>query len=147
MPTDKLTPQCFIDSNIWLYAFIEQQDYRKSVIAKEVIRSHPLVISTQVINEVCLNLFRKTAITESQTQKLIRWFYLKYSVMVLDQTVLLGSSLLREKYSFSFWDSLIVECALQAGVTQLYSEDMQANLLVNDRLHIINPFVKPPGKS
>jgi predicted nucleic acid-binding protein len=71
MSADKLTSRDFIDSNIWLYAFMEQQDRRKSALAKEVIRSHQLVISTQVINEVCLNLRRKTAITESQIQKLI----------------------------------------------------------------------------
>ncbi len=44
----------FADSNIWLYAFIETPD--KSPIAKSIVKSADITISTQVINEVCVNV-------------------------------------------------------------------------------------------
>jgi predicted nucleic acid-binding protein len=50
------------------------------------------------------------------------------------------ASHLREQYSFSYWDSLIVAAALQAKATTLYTEDMQAGLVIDQRLTIINPF-------
>jgi predicted nucleic acid-binding protein len=42
--------------------------------------------------------------------------------------------------TFSFWDSLIVEAALQSGCSQLLSEDMQNGLMI-DSLTISNPFL------
>jgi predicted nucleic acid-binding protein len=46
----------FIDSNIWLYALIQSQDERKHKIANEVTRSENIFLSTQVVNEVSVNL-------------------------------------------------------------------------------------------
>ena len=39
---------CFIDTNIWLYAFIPSQDQNKSAKAKAVIRQSDIIISSQV---------------------------------------------------------------------------------------------------
>ena len=46
---------------------------------------------------------------------------------------------LRERYGFSFYDSLIVAAALEAGCTRLYSEDMQHGQQIQ-YLTIHNPF-------
>ena len=43
------------------------------------------------------------------------------------------------QYGFSFYDSLIVAAALEAGCTRLYSEDLQHGQRV-DHLTIQNPF-------
>jgi len=42
-------PICFVDSNIWLYAFIEMQNVQKSKRAKSLIQSKniTIVISTR----------------------------------------------------------------------------------------------------
>jgi hypothetical protein len=48
---------CFIDTNIWLYALIENDAPGRSARAKLLIETRSAVIvSTQVINEVCVNL-------------------------------------------------------------------------------------------
>ena len=60
--------------------------------------------------------------------------------MSLDLLVVKNASRLRQQYSFSFWDSLIIASALEAGVTLLYSEDMQDGILVARTLEIINLF-------
>jgi predicted nucleic acid-binding protein len=45
---------CFVDTNVWLYAFIEGDNRQKSPRAKLLIEaSRDVVISIQVINEVC----------------------------------------------------------------------------------------------
>ena len=44
------------------------------------------------------------------------------------------------KYKFSYWNSLIIASALQNNCTILYSEDMQHNQLIENKLRIINPF-------
>ena len=47
---------------------------------------------------------------------------------------------MRERFSLSFWDSLILAAAVHCGATVLYSEDMEAGLQVDERLTIQNPF-------
>jgi predicted nucleic acid-binding protein len=53
--------------------------------------------------------------------------------------------LLKEKYRYSWWDSLILASALEAGCTAVYSEDMQNGQLIEDRLTIKNPFYEQLG--
>src|SRR5499426_1527133 len=132
---------CFVDTNIWLYAFVEGDDLRKSARAKSLLEVSSIVsVSPQVINEVCVNLLKKAQFSELQVQQLIESFYAKYVVVEVSKALLLKASALRVQYTFSFWDSTIVASALQAGASVLYSEDMQAGLVVEHRVHIINPF-------
>jgi len=132
---------CFIDSNIWLYVFMQRQENAKAAIAKSIIQHNHVVISTQVINEVCANLLKKTSFSETELQELITTFYKKYVVIDINQEIMLKSSKLRKQYNFSFWDSLIVACALHLNLKRLYSEDMHNGLVVERTLKIINPFV------
>jgi predicted nucleic acid-binding protein len=131
--------RCFIDTNIWLYAFVETDDEQKSVAAKSVIQKPDVVVSIQVINEVCVNMLRKASLPEKDIQALIIAFYEKYTVTDIDRVTLLKASELREKYSLSYWDSLIVANALNADCAILYSEDMQDGLQVEQKLTVINP--------
>ena len=50
-----------------------------------------------------------------------------------------------ERYQLSVYDAMIVAAALLADCNILYSEDMQGNLIVDDRLQIINPFSSQSG--
>ncbi len=133
---------CFIDTNVWLYAFIEADDIAKSATARMLIQETEPVISTQVINEVCVNLLRRANFTEEQISRLIESFYEKYPVIELNRSVLLMASQLRQRYSLSFWDSTIVASALSAGVSILYSEDLQHGLTIEEQLQVRNPFVQ-----
>lgn len=132
---------CFIDSNIWLYALIQSQDTKKHTIANQLTRTENIFISTQVINEVCTNLLKKTDFSESQIRDLITGFYQSCTVLEFQPSILIQSSKLRECYAFSFWDSLIVASALAVKATYLISEDMQHGLIVENTLKIINPFL------
>jgi predicted nucleic acid-binding protein len=132
---------CFIDTNLWLYAFLVGDDPEKTARAKALIETRSVVfVSTQVINEACVNLRKKAHFSEQQVQQLIESFYAKYFVIELSKPLLLKASALREQHAFSFWDSLIVAGALTAGATVLYSEDMQDGLVIENRLRIANPF-------
>jgi predicted nucleic acid-binding protein len=54
--------------------------------------------------------------------------------------VLEGSFALRERFSLSHWDSLLIAACQEAAVTCLYSEDMQHGADY-DGVKIVNPFV------
>jgi predicted nucleic acid-binding protein len=131
---------CFVDTNVWLYAFIAADDPAKSGIARELLQTTEPLVSIQVVNEVCVNLLKRAVFTEDELRDLITAFFYKYSVVQFTESTLLKASELREGYSLSFWDSLIVSSALAGGVSVLYSEDMQHGLSVEGRMEIINPF-------
>jgi len=130
----------FLDSNIWIYALNQSQDIRKHQIANHLATQTGLYLSTQVINEVCVNLIKKGNFSENQIQNLIQGFYQIHHIIELDLNILLTASTLRTKYLFPFWDSLIIASALSVNVNELYSEDMQHGFTV-EGLQIINPFL------
>lgn len=136
----------FLDSNIWLYALLKKrqftpEDLHKAQVSNDLIDTSGVVISTQVVNEVCVNLIKKAQFNESQVQSLIQDFYNGCRVITPDQALLTLASETRDRYGLSFWDGLIVAAALTANVATLYSEDMQNNPRVFDQLTITNPFL------
>jgi len=48
---------------------------------------------------------------------------------------------IREKYHFSWWDSLVLTSALENECSILYSEDLQHKQIIESSLKIMNPFV------
>lgn len=140
MSSGSQTHPCFIDTNIWLYAFIPSQDANKSAKAKAIIRQSDIIVSSQIINEICVNLIKKAQFDEPAIQRLIDSFYSRYNVMSVDKTTLLKASELRERLQLSFWDSLIVSSAVLGSAEILYTEDMADGLLVENRLRIANPL-------
>ena len=68
--------------------------------------------------------------------------YSRYSIINFNEEVFILAAKLREKYAVSYYDSLIVATAFNAGVEILYSEDMQHQQQINNQLTIINPVVQ-----
>jgi predicted nucleic acid-binding protein len=132
--------ECFVDSNVWLYAIIEADDPVKTAAARNLLQTASPVVSVQVINEVCVNLIRRAAFSEEQVREVVRSFYQQCRVVDLEQIDMLRASALRERYSLSFWDGLILAAALGAGVGVVATEDMQDGLVVDGALRIENPF-------
>lgn len=55
------------------------------------------------------------------------------------QTVF-GAWKLKEKYKYSYWDSLILSAALENSCSVILSEDMQHEQVIENSLQIMNPF-------
>lgn len=132
--------RCFIDTNVWLYAFIRSDEAAKHVAAKHLVKTARIAVSFQVINELCVNLLKKTDLKESDIAGIISSFYNRYEVVESSQALLERASDLRSTSNFSYWDSLIVAAALMSEAKILYSEDMHDGLVVDRTLKIVNPF-------
>lgn len=140
MNQDKIN--CFIDSNIWLYAFMQQSDVQKMIKSKNILENHGIniTISSQVINEVCFNLRKKAQFSEIKLKALIQNFYDNYNVMNIEEQTMILASDIRLSYNVSFWDSLVISSALESKSQIIYTEDMQHSLIINDTLQIVSPF-------
>jgi predicted nucleic acid-binding protein len=136
----------FIDTNVWLYRLFDHKKIevaerdRKRNIAISITSNEGIIISTQVVNEVSANLLKKAAFNEEQIKAVIQSLYRRCTVVEFNLNIFESASDIRSRYNFSFWDGLIVACALSARASILYSEDMQDGLIVAGQLEIVNPF-------
>jgi predicted nucleic acid-binding protein len=54
----------------------------------------------------------------------------------------------KNRYGFSYWDSLVVASALEAGFGILYSDDLQHEQRIERSLRVVNPFlIASPSES
>lgn len=130
---------CFIDTNILLYSIGE--DIKKQAIAEQLIRSPNVVISTQVLNEFCNVVFRKQILSFDELLSSVKFFDKYLMVIEISSDLVVKALTIKNRYHYSYWDSLIIATALKAQTTILYSEDMQHGQMIDNQLTIINPFL------
>ena len=134
----------FIDTNVFVYQ-VDSRDARKQVIAERIVRQALIsgdgCISFQVVQE-CLN-----TVTRKAQIPLSLALAQAYLDTVLAPLLAVNASAdlyhralgLQGRWQFSFYDSLIVAAALEAGCTRLLSEDLQHGQRI-ETLTIENPF-------
>ncbi|MBS1533005.1 MAG: PIN domain-containing protein [Bacteroidetes bacterium] len=130
--------EIFIDSNIILYLL--DVDKHKRSIAQDLLLKRPC-ISAQVLTEsanVCKRRFKYT-----KEQLLNLWSDLLTDCLLVqtDSRTFITAITLSKKYDFQVYDALIVASALNSECGVLYSEDMQHNMLVENKVRIVNPFI------
>ena len=136
-----MTGKAFVDTNIFVYAALKPLDTpQKWRIAIDLLNSaRSFVISTQVLNEFSSVLMRKS-ISDDDIKIRVEDIAADSIVTVVTLETICKTWELRKRYKFSYWDSQIVASALQAGCTTLYTEDMNHSMIVDKKLHIVNPF-------
>jgi predicted nucleic acid-binding protein len=100
------------------------------------------VISVQVLQEFFVCVTKKTTKPlPIKNAKTILEYLSTWEVITNDKYITLKAIDLQEKYRFSFWDSLVVQAAVQSQARILFSEDLPDGQLV-ENLKIVNPFTK-----
>lgn len=130
--------ECFVDSNICVYAFDTTEPVKKEK-AKLILKDRPF-ISSQVVIETYLTCSRKLKLPLKVCDENTNFLCDITSIAPIDATIFSLALTIKTRYQFSFLDSTIIASALHAGCTTLYSEDMQHNQLIEGKLRIVNPF-------
>lgn len=137
----------FIDTNVFVYAYLEKpkkrEDYEKHLKAKQLLGSFTtddtVFISTQVCNEYYSALL-KNKIENSDIQSSLYNLVQMVNVASISKDTVLQSFDIKNRYNFSYWDSLILSSALENECVVIYSEDMHDGQLIDGILRIVNPF-------
>jgi len=133
----------FLDANILVYAH-DTSAATKHASAREIMtglwKSGGGALSTQVLQEFYVNVTQKLPkpIDASRARNIIGDL-LSWEVVVNDGKSILGAIELQKRYKYSFWDSLILHAALQAGANVLMSEDLSEGQIIRG-MKIENPF-------
>lgn len=128
-----------LDTNILIYLF-DSSDENKRLIAEKLILEKP-IISSQVVSEFLNVSKRLLKLPKLDIILKANKLFSNCEIASLNQETLEKAKDLIIRYDFQLYDSLIVAAALISGCNCLYSEDLQHNFLVENRLRIINPFL------
>ncbi|MFZ0298128.1 MAG: PIN domain-containing protein [Candidatus Sulfotelmatobacter sp.] len=135
----------FVDTNVLIYAH-DRSTGIKHERARRLIEglwmSGQGVLSTQVLQELCVNLRRKVArpLPVDEIRLLIR-DYMSWEIVINTPEAVLQALEIEVRYRTSFWDALILQAAEQAGATILYSEDLAAKQKYGT-VEIVNPLTR-----
>ena len=66
--------------------------------------------------------------------------FLKWKIVPMEGRTILRAIDLHEKHKYSFWDSLVIQSAIEGGARWLLSEDLRDGQRIGD-LTIRNPFL------
>ena len=129
----------FIDTNVLIYGYSEDEpDKRQRAI--DCVRSGEAWISTQVLNETINVLKRKFSLSYSQIRDAVQELSEGFPIVLVSVNTIEMALNLAERYQYSYFDSLILASALEAGCQILYSEDLQHGQRIENQLMIVNPF-------
>ena len=134
-----MTTKIALDTNILVYLY-DDSDERKRNISESLILDRP-IIGSQVISEFLNVTKRLLKLPKNELMDKANKLFRVCEIVSMNQMTITKAKDLIVKYDFQLFDSLIVASALQSDCTVLYSEDLHHNLLVENQLRIINPFI------
>jgi len=138
-----MSDKYFVDTNVLVYAHDrsagEKHD-RARTLVEGLWNSGQGVLSTQVLQELCINLRRKTnpPLPVDETRQLIQ-DYLSWEIFVNTSESAIHALDIEVRYKLSFWDALIIYAAESSGAAVLYSEDMSDGQTYGS-IRIVNPL-------
>lgn len=133
----------FLDTNVLVYLFdadnpAKQRSVQDLLSSREL--REQLILSTQVLQEFYVSVTRKlVAPLDPEAAFQAVQDLTAFPIVQIDPPLILLAIQRSRKAKVSFWDALILEAALVAGATLLYSEDFQDGAVFGG-LRIANPF-------
>jgi hypothetical protein len=133
--------EVFFDTNIVVYSF-DSDSPAKQRKAKEILAGSTWFVSWQVIQEfssVALHRFK----VPLKAQDLSDYISIKLwpRCRILPSEVILTKAIaIQARYSFRYYDSLVVDSAIAGSAKTLFSEDLQHGQTI-DSLTIKSPFL------
>ncbi|MDP2368284.1 PIN domain-containing protein [Rhodoferax sp.] len=136
----------FLDTNIFVYALLASEPLKRMralQLLEQALASHAGCISYQVVQEFANVALRKFAqrFTTEQCKQFVDAVMQPLNRVASSPELIHLALDLREETRYSFYDSLVMAAALQAGAEVLYTEDLQHHQLVRGTLRIVNPFL------
>jgi predicted nucleic acid-binding protein len=93
-----------------------------------------------VLSETANVALKKLALPLSETAKLLAMLEATCRVEIVTPATMQRALDIAGHYGFSWFDSLIVASALEAGCDTLYTEDLQHGQVIEGKLTVTNPF-------
>lgn len=138
-----MSDKYFVDTNILMYAHDAAggaKHQRARALVEELWHNRSGVVSTQVLQELAVNLRRKAGqpLSAKATRDIVT-DYLSWQVVINGGDAILEALETEERYQISFWDVLVIQAAHASGAQVLYSEDLSDGQMYGS-VRVVNPF-------
>ena len=135
----------FIDSNVFVYLFDRRADAKREIADSVVTRALTegnAHVSHQVVQATLHVITSKitSPVSPDDAWKFFQQFMAPMWKLSQTPDLYRHGLAIQARYGFSFYDSLIVAAAIDAGCSQLLSEDFQHGQRI-EGLTVHNPFL------
>lgn len=127
----------FLDTPLLLYLL--SADSGKADVAEELLRKGG-IISVQVLSEFTSVCSRKLKMSYGEIREILTTINMVLDVRDLTPTIHETALDIAERYGYSFYDSMILAAAINAGCSLVHTEDFHSGQHIQDCLLIVNPF-------
>ena len=137
-----MSAEDFLDTNVFVYLFDEtapDKRQRAEALVRRSLDEGSGCISYQVVQETLNVVTRKLGARPASARLLLDDVLVPLWRVNPSRSLYARGLRLHGQLGFSFYDSLIVAAALEAGCRRLYSEDLHHGQQV-EQLTILNPF-------
>jgi len=132
--------RAFLDTNILVYLHSEDDD-RKRDTAQNLLNEYRCVTSLQAFNEISNVWFRKFNLDSIKIEEHLDNIELVCDdILSINRATINSALTLKDRYGFSYYDSLMLASALEGDCNVIFTEDMNAEQVINNTLLIKNPF-------
>lgn len=135
-----------LDTNVLIYSIDQGAGVRhqQAIRLIDEMVGADCLLTLQSLSEFFSASTRKGKMPVEEARGQVEDWMELFPVVAADTTVIARAMELVETRQFSYWDAMLVETAVRAGVTCLYSEDMQHGQIWRG-MEIINPFTASAG--
>ena len=131
--------RAFFDTNVLVYLYSDHEIDKQNKAFDEFNKSERFV-STQVLTEFCNICLKKLYFSAFEIDSALLEITETCNVIIVDDSDLRHALSIQDKYKYSYYDSLVIESALEAGCNLLFTEDMQDGQLIEGVLTIKDIF-------
>jgi len=132
--------KAFLDTNVLVYLHSEDDDNKRNA-AQNLLDEYKCMTSLQTFNELSNVWFRKFNLDSVKIEEHLDNIELVCDdILSINRATINSALALKDRYGFSYYDSLILASALEGSCNVIFTEDMSDGQIINNSLTIKNPF-------
>ena len=131
----------FLDTNVFLYAFLNQDVAKKAkaaMLIAQSVKDCNGYVSMQIVKEFCNVMVKKSGKSAAEMGRAIGIFA-KMQMVEASLKLVQRALEICEAFNVQFFDSLLLASAERAGCGVLYTEDLNDGQLYGS-VRAVNPF-------
>jgi len=136
-----MSDKVFLDTNILVYLYSEDENEKRAVSTR-LTEQYRCLTSVQTINEFCNVFLKKMKKARQEVEEAVSAIVASCVTKHVEIETLRYAIALHARYGYSYYDCVMLACALENGCGIFYSEDLSSGQTIDNRLLILNPFIE-----
>ena len=135
-----MSDKAFLDTNLLIYLYSDSEPQKRNT-AYQVLNGHDCTTSIQALNEASNVWFKKCGWNGQKIKEHINNIELVcHEILAVQKNTIVKALEIKDRYSYSYYDCLMLSSALEGQCNVIFTEDMQDEQIIDDKLAILNPF-------